>query len=327
MPVVGYHLSSEEHDATTLVRNARRAEEVGFRFASISDHYHPWLDRQGHSPFVWSVLGGIAAATERLEVGTMVTCPILRIHPALVAQAAATVATMLPGRFYLGVGTGERLNEHVTAQRWPSADVRMSMLEEAVDVIRSLWRGKLTTRHGEFFDVENARIFEVPEPLPPVYVAASGDESGELAARIGDGLVSLEQSGSVVSTYRDSGGRGPAIAQTHVCVAPTRDEALGIVREWWPNTGLPGSIKAEVPLPRHFEDAVSVLRDDDIQGRAVLGANVDEHVEELRRYFESGYDHMVVHQIGPDQEACLDFYGRDVLPALREELETVGSRR
>lgn len=327
MAVIGYHLSSEEHDASTLVRNARLAEDAGFGFASISDHFHPWLERQGHSPFVWSVLGGIAATTERLEVGTMVTCPIMRVHPVLVAQAAATVATMAPGRFFLGVGTGERLNEHVTAQPWPSAEVRLSMLDEAIDLIRALWRGKLTTRRGEHFDVENARLFEVPDPLPPIYVAASGDESGELAARLGQGLISLDRSDAVVSTYRDEGGTGPTISQTHVCVARTRDEALGVVEQWWPNTGLPGSIKTEVPLPRHFEEAVSVLHDDDIQGRAVLGRDVGEHVAEIRRYVDSGYDHLTIHQIGPDQQAFLDFYGREVMPALREELELVGSAR
>jgi G6PDH family F420-dependent oxidoreductase len=171
---LGYALSSEEWRPSDLVRGARLAEEAGFSFALISDHFHPWIDAQGQSPFVWSVLGGIAESTSTLEVGTGVTAPIVRIHPAIIAQAAATVGSMLEGRFFLGVGTGENLNEHITGARWPDWDVRSKMLEEAVEVIRDLWRGEVTSHDGRFYTVENARIYTLPEHPVPIHVAASG---------------------------------------------------------------------------------------------------------------------------------------------------------
>ena len=177
MTEIGYALSSEEHRPSDLARNARRAEEAGFSFALISDHFHPWVDRQGHSPFVWSVIGGIAQTTERLRLGTGVTCPTMRIHPAIIAHAAATAADMMPGRFFLGVGTGENLNEHVLGDHWPPADVRREMLEEAVDVIRLLWQGGVQSHYGDYYTVENARLYTLPDELPPIVLAASGTKA------------------------------------------------------------------------------------------------------------------------------------------------------
>src|SRR6266480_606206 len=187
---IGYALASEEHGPNDLVRNARAAEEAGFTFALISDHFHPWVDTQGQSPFVWSVIGAIAQATERLELGTGLTCPTTRIHPAIIAHAAATVAAMMPGRFFLGVGTGENLNEHVTGARWPLPWERLEMLEEAVDVIRKLWSGEEITHRGEHYTVEEARLYTLPDERPEIYVAASKPQAAELAGRIGDGLIS-----------------------------------------------------------------------------------------------------------------------------------------
>src|ERR671919_1218874 len=186
---IGYWLSSEEHTPNDLVRHARQAEEIGFTFAQISDHFHPWIDSQGHSPFIWSVLGGIAQGTERLQLQTAVTCPTMRIHPAIIAQAAATVAAMMPGRFLLGVGTGENLNEHILGDRWPPAAMRLEMLEEAVKLIRLLWEGEDVTHRGRHYTVENARIYTLPEDPPPILVAAAGEKATELAGRIGDGLI------------------------------------------------------------------------------------------------------------------------------------------
>src|SRR6187431_2715982 len=180
---LGYALSSEEHRPLDLVRNAAQAEEAGFRFALVSDHFHPWIDRQGQSPFVWSVLGGIAGATERLEVGTGVTCPMIRIHPAIIAQAAATVASLMPGRFFLGLGSGENLNEHILGTAWPEWDVRAEMLDEAVEVIRKLWSGEVTSHRGRYYTVQNARIYSLPENLPPIYLAAGGQKAVRQAAR------------------------------------------------------------------------------------------------------------------------------------------------
>ncbi|MFN8040155.1 MAG: TIGR03557 family F420-dependent LLM class oxidoreductase [Acidimicrobiales bacterium] len=314
---VGLHLSSEEHDARTLVETAAMAEALGFGSCSISDHYHPWADSQGHSPAVWPVVGGIATATDDLEVGTLVTCPILRFHPALVAQAAATAATMAPGRFFLGVGSGERLNEHVLGQHWPTAGVRLRMLEEAVEVIRRLWTGDLVSHHGEFFTVENARLYDVPDEPPPIYVAAAGPVALDLAGRIGDGLVALSPDAEMVETFREKAGAdAPVVGMEHVCVAPSVDEALEVVDRWWPHAGVPSALNAELPLPAHFEAAAEPVTADQVRDQMVLGDDVGAHVDLVRRFAEAGFDRLWIHQIGPDQERAARFYVDDVAPAV-----------
>src|SRR5687767_3809814 len=203
---LGYALSSEEHGPRELVEHARAAEETGFTFALISDHFHPWVDKQGQSPFVWSVIGGIAEATEELRLGTGVTCPTIRIHPAIVAQAAATSAAMLPGRFFLGVGTGENLNEHVLGDRWPETEVRQEMLEEAVAVIRLLWQGGQQSHRGRYYTVENARLYTLPEQPTPIMVAAGGPKAAELAGRIGDGFIGTSAERELLATFDRAGG-------------------------------------------------------------------------------------------------------------------------
>src|SRR5438105_11989357 len=215
MPEIGYALSSEEHRPGDLVRFAAGAEASGFRFALISDHFHPWTDAQGQSPFVWAVLGGIARATERLRVGTGVTCPTVRIHPAVIAQAAATVADMMPGRFFLGVGSGENLNEHILGDNWPPAGIRQQMLEEAVAIIRELWTGKQTTHDGDYYTVHTARLYTLPDQPPPMMVAAAGTMAAEVAGRIGDGLISVAPNPEIVETYQRHGGDGPRYGQIH----------------------------------------------------------------------------------------------------------------
>src|SRR5688500_17448288 len=211
MPEIGYALSSEEHSPTDLVRHARLAEEAGFTFALISDHYHPWIDRQGHSPFVWGVIGGISQQTERLVLGTGVTCPTICIHPAIIAHAAATAAAMMPGRFFLGVGSGENLNEHILGDQWPPVDVRLEMLEEAIEVIRLLWEGGLQSHYGEHFVVENARLYTLPDEPPPIHVAASGEKAAELAGRVGDGLIATSPEEATLKAFRAGGGDGKPI--------------------------------------------------------------------------------------------------------------------
>src|SRR5687768_1324613 len=221
---IGYAISSEEHLPNDIVRHARMAEDAGFTYALISDHYHPWVDAQGHSPFVWSVIGGIATATENLRLGTGVTCPTIRIHPAIIAQAAATSAAMMPGRFFLGVGSGENLNEHILGDRWPETDVRLEMLEEAVEVIRLLWQGGVQSHHGKHYTVENARIYTLPEQLPEIMVAASGPKAAELAGRIGDGLITTSPDKKVTQAFDGAGGSSkPHYGQMTVCWAA--DEA------------------------------------------------------------------------------------------------------
>jgi coenzyme F420-dependent glucose-6-phosphate dehydrogenase len=314
---IGYTLSSEEQGPRELVRLAGRAEEVGFAFAMISDHFHPWIDRQGHSPFVWGVLGGIAERTERLRVGTGVTCPLIRIHPAIVAHAAATASVMLRGRFMLGLGTGENLNEHVLGDRWPAADERLEMLEEAVEVIRLLWEGGPQTHRGRHYRVENARIYDLPEDPIPILIAAKGEKAGTLAGRIGDGLVGVAPEEDLIRTFERAGGESkPRYGQLHVCWAEDESDARKTATEWWPNTSVPGELGVELPLPRHFEQAAEVVREEDVAGSVVCGPDPEAHLEAIRSYLDAGYDHVYLHQVGPDQEGFFRFYERDVLPKI-----------
>lgn len=316
---MGYTLSSEEHGPRDLVHHARRAEEVGFTFAMISDHFHPWTDRQGNSPFVWTVIGAIAQATERLRLGTGVTCPTVRYHPAIVAQAAATAASMMPGRFFLGVGTGEYLNEHIVGAHWPSADVRRDMLEEAVEIIRLLWQGDLVSVYGDYYTVEGARLYTLPDAPPPIMVAASGPGSAELAGRIGDGLVSLAPDRQLLERFEKAGGTGkPRMGQITVCWARTEAEARRTALEWWPIAAIGGAIGTELRLPGHFEQIARLVSEDDVARRVVCGPDPDWYVAEIKKYADAGYDHVYIHQVGPDQEGFFSFYERQLLPELRK---------
>ncbi len=313
---VGYSLSSEEHPARDLVRHAVAAERAGFSFALISDHFHPWTDRQGESPFVWSVLGAIAEATERLRVGTGVTCPLVRIHPAVVAQAAATTALLYEGRFFLGVGTGENLNEHVLGDRWPSYEERAEMLEEAVAVMRELWGGGLVSHRGRHYTVDRARLYSVPGEPPPVAVAASGENSARLAARIGDALISTAPDRELVEQFEQAGGAGkPRYGQLTVCVADSEEEAVRLAHEWWPNAALGGDLGQELALPRHFRQATSTVTPDQVAEAVVCGPDPDRHREALAEFEQAGFDHVYVHQVGPDQERFLQLYEREILGA------------
>lgn len=315
MVELGYALSSEEHPPDDLVDDALRAEDVGFEHALVSDHYHPWVSEQGHSPFVWSVLGAIARETDSIRVGTGVTCPIKRIHPAVVAQAAATTADLFDGRFFFGVGTGENLNEHVVGGRWPPFDVRLSMLAEAVDVIRELWRGDEVTHRGEHYTVENARLYTLPEERPPICVSAYGERAARAAAEIGDGFWSVGPQ-DVVETWEIHGGEGPRICQLQACVAETDADAASTVHEQWPISGLPGELGSVLPTPAYFEQAAEMVTEEDVaEGSVLLGPDVDQHVEAIQEAVDAGYDHVYVHQIGNDQAALVERYREAVLPS------------
>jgi coenzyme F420-dependent glucose-6-phosphate dehydrogenase len=314
---IGYSLSSEEHPPLDLVRDARRAEEVGFEFALVSDHFHPWIDRQGHSPFVWGVIGAVAASTKRLRLGTGVTCPTIRIHPALVAQAAATAGALMPGRFFLGVGTGENLNEHILGDRWPSPDERQEMLTEAVAIIRGLWEGGLFSFDGAHYTVDRARIYTLPDEQVPIVVAASGTEAARLAGEIGDGLVSTAPKQELVETFLEAGGNGPRYGQLTVCWAKSEVDARRTALEWWPNAGLKGPLSQELALPSHFEAASSMVTEDEIAEQIPCGPDLDSHLEQIQSFADAGFDHVYVHQIGPDQGGFLDVY-RDVLVEARK---------
>jgi coenzyme F420-dependent glucose-6-phosphate dehydrogenase len=314
---LGFALSSEDHPPNELVRQAQVAERAGFTFGLISDHFHPWVGDQGESPFVWSTLGGIAQATNNIRVGTGVTCPLVRIHPAIVAQAAATVACMMPGRFFLGVGTGENLNEHVTGARWSLPGERLEMLEEAIEVIRKLWSGEEVTHRGDHYTVEEARLYTLPDEPPEIYVAASKPQAAELAGRIGDGLISTAPDEELVETFVAAGGRGkPTIGMTHV--AYDEDEEAGHERahRLWPNLALAGSGGQELPAPRDFEEAAGNVTVQDVAKSIPAGPDPEPYLEQIREFAAAGFTHVYVHQIGDNQDEFAEFAARELIDRL-----------
>jgi coenzyme F420-dependent glucose-6-phosphate dehydrogenase len=317
MTEFGYALSSEEHGPIDLVRNARRAEEAGFEFAMISDHFHPWTDAQGESPFVWSVIGGVAQATERLRLGTGVTCPTIRTHPAIVAHAAATSAAMMPGRFFLGVGSGENLNEHVVGERWPAPDERLAMLEEAIEVMRLLWQGGEQTHRGEFYDLEQARLYTLPEQPVEVAVAAAKSNAAELAGRVGDAFVNTAPDSEVIETFESAGGQDkPKYGQITCCWAASERDGAKTARDIWPNAALGGDLGYELPLPRHFEEVTADVTPEDLAEAIPCGPDADRWLEDIRAYEEAGYTHIYFHQVGYDQEGFFRFWSEELAPKL-----------
>ncbi|WP_431933922.1 TIGR03557 family F420-dependent LLM class oxidoreductase [Micromonospora sp. RP3T] len=314
---IGYFLSSEEYTPAELLAQARGAEQAGFEALWISDHYHPWVDAQGQSPFVWSTIGALSQVC-RLPVTTAVTCPTMRIHPAVVAQAAATSAVLHEGRFVLGVGTGEALNEHILGDAWPQTDVRLEMLAEAVEVIRELWRGDFVNHHGKHYTVEHARIYTRPETPPSVYVSGFGPKAIELAARIGDGYVSMMPDAEMVRRFRDAGGGDkPCQGGFKAAYADTADEGARIAYERWPNAGVPGELSQVLPSPRHFEQAAELVRPEQVREAFVCGSDADAHLEMIDRYAKAGFDEVYVANTGPHWPGLFDLYQRDVLPRLR----------
>jgi G6PDH family F420-dependent oxidoreductase len=323
MTSFGMTLSSEEHPPRRLLEIATLAEETGFEFVSISDHYHPWIDAQGHSPFVWSMLGALAERID-LQVGVGVTCPIVRIHPAILAQATATTATLFEGRFVWGVGSGEALNEHILGDKWPPAPTRLEMLEEAIEVIRELWKGEDTSHHGRYYTVENARIYDPPEPVPPIVVSAFGPKATELAARVGDGLWLTSADEDAIKHWKEAGGSGPIYAQMTLCWAPTQEEAVETVHRIWPNTGVPGQLSQDLPTPAHFEQAAQMVKPDDIASSTPCGPDAGPVLEQVRAMQDAGIDHVYFHQIGADQEGFCRFWTEELQPELVSSPATKG---
>ncbi|MDQ1696227.1 MAG: hypothetical protein QOJ03_1580 [Frankiaceae bacterium] len=321
MALIGYFLSSEEHPGSELVKGAVLAERAGFPAAWISDHFHPWLDEQGHSPFVWSVLGSIAASTERLRVTTAVTAPTVRIHPAVIAQAAATTAELFGqvggrSRFDLGVGTGEALNEHILGDHWPIPEVRLSMLEEAVALIRELWKGATVDHDGEHYVVENTRIYTLPSTLPDILVSGFAPKSIALAAKIGDGFITTQPNADHIADYRRQGGRGPTQAAVKVCWHEDKQQAVKIAHKTWRNSFVPGQLSQDLPTPTHFDQASELVTEEMVAEKVTCGTDPEEHLAAVKEYVDAGFDEVYVAQMGPDQEGMIRFYEREVLPRL-----------
>lgn len=318
MTKIGYFLSCEQYGPKELVDQAKQAEAAGFDALWISDHFHPWNDEQGQSPFVWSVIGALSEVTS-LPVSTAVTCPTIRIHPAIIAQASATAAVQLQGRFVLGVGSGEALNEHILGDPWPSVGVRQEMLEEAVEVIRLLHRGDEVSHHGKHYEVQEARIYTRAERPVPIYVSGFGPQGAALAGRIGDGYVLVTPEPELVQAFREGGGGDkPVQAGMKVSWDTDADAALASARRLWANDALPGQTAQTLPRPKDFAALMSLVTPDHVAETITCGPNPDSHVAQARKYVDAGVDELYVQQVGPDKEGFFAAYERDVLPALRD---------
>ena len=313
----GLTISSEEHAPSRMVEIARLAEDAGFDFVSVSDHFHPWVTEQGHSPFVWAVLGAISEATERIDIAVGVTCPIMRIHPVVLAQATATISNLLGERFTWGVGTGEALNEHILGQRWPPHPVRLEMLEEAVDVIRRLWSGESTTYYGKHYTVEDARLFDPPRVEIPIVVSAFGPEAAELAAKTGDGLWITGAEAGTVETFRAAGGSGPVYSQLTLCWGPDQDKAEELAHRLWAFSSLPGQLAQDLSTVLHFEQAVEIVTKEDVAQSMPCGPDPGAIVKEVEKAMAAGVDHLYFHQIGPDQEGFIDLWTNSLAKDVR----------
>ncbi len=316
MTSLGYFLCCEAFTPEELVRQATRAESAGFERLWISDHFHPWNDKQGQSPFVWSVIGALSQACS-LPVTTAVTCPIMRVHPVVVAQAAATSAVQCNGRFVLGLGTGEALNEHITGEHWPPAGTRLDMLEDAVEVMRELFTGKQVSRIGRFFTVENARIYTLPETPVPMYISAFGPRAARVAGRIGDGLQTTLPSSELISQFREAGGADkPCQAGFKVCHAASKQQGVRTAHRLWSTEYLPGELNQILPTPAHFEQASTLVPESAVEAAVPCGPDPKPYVERVRKFTDAGFDEVYVQQIGPDQDAFFDFWEAEVTPEL-----------
>lgn len=316
MPKLGYKLMSEEHGPTDLVRNAQRAEQAGFAFAAISDHFSPWLDEQGHAPLAWPVLGALANATQQIGLMTAVTCPTMRYHPAIIAQGAATLGLLSNDRFTLGLGAGERLNEHVVGAGWPGRSERRARLAEAVDIIQGLLSGTLTSYHGHHLRLDHARLFDRPDRKPAVAIAAGGVAAARFAGEKGDALIATEPRADLVEAYAAAGGSGPRYAEVALCYAPREEDARSTAHRYfrWSLAGWP--VMAELPDTEGFAAASKHVSAETVARQVSCGPSVEAHVQAIDRYVQAGFDHIILVQVGPEQEAFIDFFARQLAPAL-----------
>jgi G6PDH family F420-dependent oxidoreductase len=302
---VGYKIATEALSPTQVVEQTVAAEEAGFDFVELSDHYHPWLEEQGHSGFTWSMLGAMAAKTERIGLATGVTCPMIRYHPAVIAQAAATVQLLSGNRFTLGIGAGERLNEHVVGGGWPAVRIRHHMLREALEIINLLWQGGYQSYEGEYLTLEDARVWDLPEQLPVIAVASGGPGASKLAAEHGSGLFATEPKSELVEAYAEHGGKGPRYAEVPMSWATTEDAAVeaALQTSRWALTGWP--VMSELPNPVNFDAASSTVDAADIRGQFSVGPDLDGHVQQAQPYVDAGFDHIVLQNTGPDPDGFL----------------------
>lgn len=318
MTTYGYKLMTEEHGPKDLLQNGVRAEEVGFDFLAISDHFHPWLKSQGHAPFAWTVLGALAAQTQRVKLVTAVTCPTIRYHPAIVAQFAATTALLSDGRFTLGLGAGENLNEHVVGTGWPAPRQRQEMLGEAIEIIARLVQGEEISHEGKHFHVDRAKLWDAPKTPLPFVIAAGGPKAAQLAGKHGAGLFATEPRRDLVEAYTQAGGKGARYAEVTLCWAASEAEALRLAHERF-SFGVHGwKVMAELPTPASFEAAARSVRPEQLKENIACGPDPERHVAAVRKFVEAGFDHIVLLGVGPDQAGFLTFFQRELAPRLRK---------
>lgn len=325
MATIGYAAMCEQFHPNDLLRYCKQAEQAGFSAAMVSDHFHPWVPRQGQSAFVWALLGAIGATTS-LRFGTGVTPPGYRYHPAIVAQAAATLEAMYPGRFYLGLGAGEALNEHVVGAYWPEAPARLDRLMESIEIIRKLFTGKTVKHRGEFFNLESARLYTRPEVPPPIYVATSGPVMSERTGRLADGIITVgaadEKLRGLLARFEKGAreaGRDPAklarIIQLHVSWAESQEAAVEQAMREWPNGGM-NFPKQDIRTPEDFEAMAKLVRPEHFTGRVLLSPDLDAHREYIQHFLSLGFSEIYVHNVGRNQEEFIRAYGQHVIPRL-----------
>lgn len=321
MTQFGYTMMCEQSRPDQLVEDVQRAERAGFDFSVISDHFQPWLSTQGHSGYAWSILGAAAQATERIGLMSYVTCPTLRYHPAIVAQKAATVQILSGNRFRLGLGAGENLNEHVVGRRWPSVGVRHEMLAEAVDVIAGLFDNQNGTFNyrGEYFDIESAKLWDLPDQRVPIGIAVSGPDSCRLAGRKADMMIAVEPNAELAELFDAAGGAAkPKVGQVALAYDEDRDAAVRRAHEQFRWFGLGWKVNADLPNPDSFEDATQFVTQEQVAGALSCGPDVEEHVEAIKSFIEAGFDEVALVQIGAEhQEQFTTWAERELLPALR----------
>jgi G6PDH family F420-dependent oxidoreductase len=313
----GYSLMCELYHPRDLLAQAARAEEAGFDFLTISDHFHPWLYSHEHSPYAWSVLGALAVQTQRVELVSLVTCPTIRYHPAIVAQKAATVAAMSDGRFHLGLGAGENLNEHVVGRGWPPAHVRHEMLAEAIDVMRSLWSGRYQSHQGKHYTVHDARIYTLPDEPPPVHVAVSGAKSIALAAEVGDGMVATQPDRELTRAYETAAGAGrPMYGQVAVSVDDDEARARRVAHERFRFSAPGWKVMAELPNPINFEAATAHVTEDDVAQTIPCGPDPERHAGAIRQWTDAGFDRVAIVQVG-EPDRFFDMWERELRSRLQ----------
>jgi G6PDH family F420-dependent oxidoreductase len=320
MPRYGYTLMTEQSGPRQLVEYAVRAEQVGFDFEVSSDHYSPWLTEQGHAPYAWTVLGAVAQATSRVELATYVTCPIQRYHPAVVAQKAATLRLLSEGRFLLGLGSGENLNEHVTGEGWPPVAQRQDMLEEAATIIRELLSGELVTWEGDYFRVDSARIWDAPDGGVPIGIAVSGERSVQRFAPLADHLIAVEPDAELISAWDQAkpGGSSRKIGQIPICWDPSEDAAMERAHEQFRWFGGGWAVNADLPTPAGFAGASQFVRPEDIAQTIPCGPDLDAIVEATRAYVDAGFTDIALVQVGDEgQSAFLEQAAGNLLSKLR----------